>query len=664
MSMFGTRPHDPPPGVLPTNPEDHILPHPQQLALNGRKLRLTQNRRAIADLVCDTNAQGQEANAISWLRRELRQAYGWEPAASGSGQTHLVVGVAKPGAAAQVWAERLSIIPPTQPESYALRIGSDHVVLIASEGIGLLRGVTTLVQLLAVDRYGELYVRCGEITDWPELPLRILIGWVRSDPRPREIIDLAFRYKYNRVFYGLWNWTSGERLTSEDRWLVEYARKHGVELMLQLSRLSFADGFDATNPQDVARVVAVYDEGVEAGFRSFGILFDDQTLQSVEAELNLTLAIYRRLTERLGNDFEFTFIPEVYWLPGELAGWPPQPERAEEFRLAHTDYLQKIGAALPGNVEVFIANNWNDYPVGYAETQEKEFNALARRKPIFFENQITNDYRRSIILPFPVHNRPVEFATAMRGYGLNMPMPYSAYYPSMITCAALAWNPAGYDAGLAWGAALQQHFGAERAALVLDGLNALNRLFVEWTQPYFPAASHYGSLHVKLKEGKLTVGLVQTWRARLGALKAMFCAALVKTGEGTETLRYYVEEMERLDLDMALLADVIQTRAELAMLQPEHRPASLAAYRARQEGRYHKLLSILAHRSPPTQRLQMMLLQSDGTSLFPNHKPSQIPAGWWLSYFYVTMKDEIDGILRVAEEILTPLVADAPGGKV
>lgn len=652
MSMFGTRPHNPPSGVLPTRLEDLILPRPQRISLDGKVLQLTHAGIPRADLICDEAASGYEATAIAWLRHELKQSHGWNPASSRAAGPHVVLGIPKPGSVVQGWIKRVGMVPPSQHESYALRISEDHVILAATEGEGLLRGVTTLVQLLSKDREGELCLPCGEVEDWPSLPLRLLIGWVRSDRHPKEIINFAFRYKFNRIFYGLWNWTSGESLGEEDQRMVEYSRKHGIELMFQLSRLSFPKDFDATKDDQVSRIVNLYEKAIETGFRSFGILFDDQTYQSVEAEMNLTLAIYRRLEERLGGNFEFTFCPEVYWVPGELAGWPPQPERAEEFRLKHIEYLEKMGAALPEGVEIYIANNWNDYPEGYSEVQEKEFNARARRKPNFFENQLVNDYRRAIILPFPVHNRPQEFATAMKGYGLNMPMPYSAYYPSMISCGALAWNPAGYNPPLAWGAAVQHCFGNERTPLVLEGLNSLNRLFVDWTQPHFPAANHYASLSAKLKDGTLSANAIVSWRKDLARLKSVFAEALRKPGTGAEALQYYIEEMERLDLDMALFTDMIETRTQMLQLPVEQRETAMIPYRDRQAGRYRQLLRIQAHRAPPLKELQVFLSQQDETRRFPANEASEIPGGWWVSYCYGTMKEEIENSLRVGEEFV------------
>jgi hypothetical protein len=650
--MFGTSLHEPPAGVLPVRLEDRILPRPRHQSLNGDAIRLTRGGRAAAAWEPGPNAGEQEATASSWLLQELRQAYGFEPAPTSTAAARIVVGVAKPGSQTRALADHIGMGIPDEPESYAIRIAADRVVLAASTGEGLLRGVTTLVQLFWRDAGGELCAPGVDITDWPDHPLRILIGWVRADPGAREMIDLAFRWKYNRVYFGPWNWTGGGLLTEADRWLVQYARARGVELMFQLSRLSFADGFDAGSPADEARVIAAYEAAVAAGFRSFGILFDDQTLQSVEAELHLTLAIHRRLRELLGHGFELTFVPEVYWVPGELAGWPQQPERAEEFRAKHRAYLEAMGAALPADVRVYIANNWNDFPPGYAAVQEREFNAPARRKPIFFENQLTNDYRRAILLPFPVHNRPPEFATVMSGYGLNLPMPYAAYRSSVAACGALAWNIGGYEPSLAWGAAVQAEFGTERAAPVLEALNGLNRLFVEWTAPHFPAASHYGSLRAKLKEGSLTTALVRGWRDRLRSLKERFAGALMAPGTGTDALCLYVEEMERLDLDMALIADTLETRDALSGVPSGARESILSACRARQDGRRQSLLTIQSRRSPPSPHLRSMLVQHDGTDRLAGHKPSEIPSGWWLTYFYVPMRDDIDAIIRLADEIL------------
>jgi hypothetical protein len=651
MSMFGTSIHDPPGGVMPGGLADSILPRPRRVSLGGGRLRLSDHGLASVDLLCDPGSDAQAAAAIDWLRQELRRLYGWQPAAGGRAKAHLVVGVSGPGTPARVWVDRLKIQLPAQRESYVIRIFDDVLLLAASDGEGLLRGVSTLVQLFTLEG-GDLYAAHADIVDWPDLPLRILIGWVREDPGAREIIDLAFRWKYNRVYFGVWNWSAGERLTEADRALVRYARERGVELMFQLSRLSFAESFDANRQDDAARIIAAYESAVEAGFRSFGILFDDQTLQGVEAELHLTLAIHGRLRELLGSGFELTFVPEVYWVPGELAGWPPQPERAEEFRVKHRAYLDAMGAGLPADVEVYIANNWNDFPPGYAAVQAREFNAPARRKPLFFENQLTNDYRRAIVLPFPVHNRPPELATVMGGYGLNLPMPYRAYTPSIITCGALAWNFEGYDPPFAWGAALLAVFGRGRAPQVLEALNGLNRLFVEWTSPHFPAASHYGSFRAKLKDDAITPAMVRGWQERLGKLKALFASALLEIGTGTDALCLYVEEMERLDLDMGLLLDYLETREDLRSADGEVRAARIDAWRARQGARRQALLTIQSRRAPPSARLRGLLVQPDGTDRIAEHKPAEIPSGWWLTYFYVPMRDDIDAILRLEEELL------------
>ncbi len=76
----------------------------------------------------------------------------------------------------------------------------------------------------------------------------------------------------------------------------------------------------------------------------------------------------------------------------------------------------------------------------------------------------------------------------------------------------------------------------KRAPLVLGGLNTLNELFVEWTSPHFPAVNHYATLSTKLKDGKLTLGLIKARRERLKALKSTFTQALGISGTSTEAL--------------------------------------------------------------------------------------------------------------------------------
>jgi hypothetical protein len=648
--MFGTSIHDPPDGVLPRSTAERILPRPRTAVITAGNVPLSRVGAPCASLVANTTADLHERTAVDWLRSELRHVHGWEPA-DARAAVRLVVGTSE-GCAVHAWVERTGMEVPSAPESYALSAGADHVVLAARDGLGLLRGVTTLVQLLSIDGNGDLAVDCGEITDKPGLPLRILIGWVRCDPAPRSVVDLAFRWKYNRVYYGAWPGGGGGPPSAADRWLVQYARSLGIELMFQLSRLSFPQGFDADSPADTARVLASYEEAVGAGYRSFGILFDDQTLQSVDAELRLTLAIHRRLTELLGHEAELTFVPEVYWVPGELAGWPPQPERAEEFRAKHRAYLAAVGAALPPGIGVYIANNWNDFPAGYAEVQDAQFNALVRRSPIFFENQLTNDYRRAILLPFPVHNRPPEFAGVMGGYGLNLPMPYAAYRASIACCGALAWNAEGYDPSSAWGAALLAEFGSARAPAVLEALNGLNRLFVEWTRPHFPAASHYGSLLVKLRDGQLTAALVEGWQGRVADLKELFARAAQADGAGTDAIGLYLEEMERLGLDMAIMHDILATRTRLPSVPAASQGGVLAAYRARQAGRRRSVLAIQARRAPPFPGLRMLLVQQDGTDLLEGRAAADVPEGWWLTYFYIPLRDDLDAILRLGEQLL------------
>ena len=673
MSMFGTLSFSPPRGVLPATTADGILPRPQKMSFTGRKLRLGGHSSSTVDLVCDPGAAGPEAAAVAWLRRELSEAYAVRDTPGASGAARLVVGVPREGTPAREWSLRAGCVPPGRAESYSIRIGEAEAALVAADGEGLLRGVSTLVQLLARDPDGSASIACGEIDDWPELRFRMLTGWgLYRGWRLREVIDFAFRYKFNRVLYNWWNWTADEHLSEEDRWLVEYARGFGIELILELRRLSFGDDFDGFNAAHVGRILSVYNEALEAGFTRFGIMYDDQTFQPAEAEINVVHMILAHLRERRGRDEEFTFCQRVYWLPGELPGWPPEPARSEEFRRSHTEYLEKVGAALPPDVVFYLGNNWIDYPAGYADAQERGFNAPARRAPVFFDNQVANDPRRSVILPVPVHNRAPEFARACIGYAPNTPVPVVQAFPVLMTCASLAWNPGAYEPPKAWGAALHQHFGPDRAVLVLEGVNALNDLFSEWTAPAprgeeeheasseWEATSsalgnhcHYWSLRDKLAKGRLSESGTRTWRDRLAVVKERFIAALGRQGGGTESLLLYAEEMERLDLDLAMFQDILETRAALAGPAGKDRDGMVGALTMRQQARFRRVLQIVARRLPPARDIQMLLLRPDGSYPFPSYTAAQMPGWWWVNFFYDTVKRDLESILKAGTDMLT-----------
>ncbi len=190
MSMFGTKPHNPPAGVLSSSIENSILPRSRSINLTGNFTKLTRRGRSTGDFTRNGSAKGHEATAIAWLETEPQQAHGWEAPVPGSPQIHIVVSTATSGFPVRQRIQRLGTTALTQKESYCIDIGSEHVVLFSRDGEGLLRGVSTRVQLLSRDKDGDLCIPCGHIDDWPSLPRRIFLDWPRVEKGRKTLLTL------------------------------------------------------------------------------------------------------------------------------------------------------------------------------------------------------------------------------------------------------------------------------------------------------------------------------------------------------------------------------------------------------------------------------------------------------------------------------------------
>jgi len=74
----------------------------------------------------------------------------------------------------------------------------------------------------------------------------------------------------------------------------------------------------------------------------------------------------------------------------------------------------------------------------------------------------------------------------------------------------------------------------------------------------------------------------------------------------------------------------------------------------RQQARSRRVLEIVARRLPPARDIQMLLPQPDGSYRFPSFAAAQMPGWWWVSFFYDTVKRDLESILKEGIDILTP----------
>lgn len=135
----------------------------------------------------------------------------------------------------------------SSPEGYLLRLRVDEVEIVASEPIGALHGLTTLVEA-ARNHAGRLPT--GEVVDWPVHRTRALHFVARAVDlgAARRLVDLARRNHFNTLIVQLADGValpSMEEIARPDAWspseferFVAYARGNGLEFIPELKLLT------------------------------------------------------------------------------------------------------------------------------------------------------------------------------------------------------------------------------------------------------------------------------------------------------------------------------------------------------------------------------------------------------------------------------------------
>lgn len=189
-------------------------------------------------------------------------------------------------------------------QAYRIELAPQQIRVVASDSPGLFYGVLTLVQLLRPDK-GRLLLPEGEITDWPDLQLR-LIFWddahhvERIDAFKRIIRQAAF-FKINAIalkLEGHFQFNSVPAIVEPYAWtprelqeLTDYGLRHHVQLIpwidgpahtafiLKHPAYAHLRGFPdsnyelcTTNPESVELLVGMFDELINAN-RGVGYIY-------------------------------------------------------------------------------------------------------------------------------------------------------------------------------------------------------------------------------------------------------------------------------------------------------------------------------------------------------------------------------------------------------
>jgi hypothetical protein len=491
-------------------------------------------------------------------------------------------------------------------EAYIVESRPPGMTVRAAALAGLARGAATARQLIARDPDG-LRIITGTIEDRPVVPIRLLAGWgLYRDHHLDWALEVAAEGKFNRVLYNWWTATAAERLGRRDGQLVEAARSVGIELVCELRRQALGPTFSFADPKGVDVLLRHYDDAVAHGFRSFGFLFDDTDFDSFEEECGLLTDVVAHLCDRLGEEPEFFFCPRFYWFPGQMDyswmaamgaasedGTPSMAPmlgggmvRSLEAAVARQeDYQRRLGAALPGRTEVYLANWWSSTPDDWEAQLQDGWTSRVGRAPVFWDNQQQNDFRAALVLPLPLHQRPAGFAGALRGYCLNSGVPLSAFAPASVTAGAWAWNPGNYDPGAAFGAAVARFFGPAAPA-VAGALTEWGELLDELLQPRMGMEQHYRGLRIAVKQG------------RAGELTGRLDGVTRRLDEAGDLLGDSAHPIAA-DALAELANEVVRLRLDLALAS--------ATDRATGETLVDAIREVLASRLPPVPELEPVI---------------------------------------------------------
>lgn len=618
----GRAPH---PGVVllsPADPRSRVLPIPVFLALENGAVRISSPDELPEATIPAVEKALQDGEAAKPVRLILLPP---GDGASASVETALAAA---------------GVPVPDHREGYAIAPHGEGLLLASRSSAGLRHGAETLRRLVRVRSDGELELPSVRVRDWPACELRFLGGWALWRAHGlREAIDLAAAMKANRVLYNAWGWTPADRLWKEDAILAEYARARGIELVFELRRMSFGREARIADPKTVEAILETLARAAEHGFRSFGFLFDDVPWETAGDECVLVRRALSALEARLRpHRPEFFTCPQHYWFPGQMdSAWKGRAGPGET--RAQREYLETYGRELPPDVHVYIANYWGDHPAAYQSALREGFSDLVRRQPVFFDNQIINDYRSGAVLPFALHDRPLDLGEHYAGYCLNAARPLEAYAAAVATALAYAWNPAGHDPGVAMGAALRWLHGPSGARVerVAQAINLLRDLANEWGGGFHTALSHHATIWRLVREGRAHAGDLARWKESLGAARRSILDAIEEPAPaaprmGLEGLAAIALGTLRLERDLDLFSGYLTCAREAPS------PPALAAFQALSRELVRNALRSVAAILPPAPNLAPLL--DDPRAIAEGEAQ-----GWsWVEYFHASTRRTLEEV--------------------
>ena len=363
------------------------------------------------------------------------------------------------------------------PEGYALAVGEladpdggalrPAVVCAASTPRGLLYALATLEQAAEAGPDARRLVPRIVVVDRPALPLRGVVEAYAGTPwAPAARAGMAAflaRHKMNLLLHAPVDDPYTRTHWRDALPAKALAQLRDVAAACALEQVDFAvglrpgDTIQYADAEDGRLLAARFEALRPLGVRRFALLFDGlppelRFPRDREAFPDLAAAqaaLANRLLARLRAADPGA---RLFLLPGEPWGTEETPVR------------RSLRERLDPGVEVF----WTGRAVVAPALEAAEAKAAATRLgriPVFWDNYPVNYYAPHRVFLGPVRGRAPAAAEALAGFVANpMALPEASKI-ALATAADFAWNPAAYDPGRAWAAALAEAAGGDVAAL-------------------------------------------------------------------------------------------------------------------------------------------------------------------------------------------------------
>ena len=274
-----------------------IIPKPKQIKYTGKRMPL---KRKPA-IYLGESPSPDLLNAAQFLAKDLYKDYAVKPVLlrkdcpkkipAGS----ILLGSGNLQNRIDSLCKKEKLKKPKHQEGYALLVTEDYAAIAATTPQGAFYGVTTLLQLIALDEKDRLHFKGAEIVDYPSLSFRGIHCFTSkhgSSELSRALRDLMARFKINKLVWEceFLKWDHAPQIAHEDRAMeksearkvIRVARENFIEPIplvqsLGHSEWMFANGqnldlaedpetpyaYNPTNPDTYKFIFSIFQEALD-----------------------------------------------------------------------------------------------------------------------------------------------------------------------------------------------------------------------------------------------------------------------------------------------------------------------------------------------------------------------------------------------------------------